>query len=89
MTVLFKTRDMPLPTVIFRDDTFYEFLRTEPNMFEFETHDAEVMEFLTGMGYLTKGEPKRADGSYPAAAALPEPPPIPVPKRASVPKRPK
>ena len=89
MTTLYKTRDMKLPTVVFHEDTFYEFLRTEPNYFEFETEDQYAVELLTGMGFLVKGgnPVKRADDSYPAVAAPPEPPDDELPRTPAVPKK--
>jgi hypothetical protein len=56
MPTFYKTWDMPLATVIFNGTTFYEFMATQPDVFECEVTDPDGIAFLTKMGYLIKPE---------------------------------
>jgi hypothetical protein len=93
MTILFKARGDQLPTVIFHGDHVYEFVKAEPNLFEFETDDQEVVKFLVDMGFTIKEpcvveqEEVVEDHVGPLEiAAIPEPIP-PPPLKAPPPKK--
>jgi hypothetical protein len=49
--VFYKERGMELPTVVFNGDTFYEFVRIDPNIFEYVATNEKAVKFLTKMGY--------------------------------------
>jgi hypothetical protein len=93
MATLFKTRGDQLPTVIFHGDHIYEFVKTEPNLFEFETDNQEVVKFLVDMGFAIK-EPCVVEQEMvvedlvgpPEVVAIPEPVP-PPPLKAPPPKK--
>lgn len=65
----YKQRGMKLPTVVFDGPTFYEFVRTGPDMFEYVAETDKAIKTLTKYGYPVKEEP------------LPEKPPEQQPTR--------
>jgi len=76
---------MGLPTVIFNGETFYEFVRTIPDQFEFETNDQKVVDFLMDMGYqILEDQPVEEGEQNTSDDGDPTPPPT---KATRVPKK--